>query len=49
LHAKKGKSRCVPWLELYEHIDVAVRPNVAAQNRAKERELADVIALAKAG
>jgi hypothetical protein len=35
------------WLELDQHVDVTVWPEIAAQDRAKERQLANAMPLAK--
>jgi len=39
----------VPGLELDEHVDVAVRSEVVAENRAKEGESPDVVAATEIG
>ena len=47
LHSKKGQPRHVTGLELYQDIDIAVRPKVAPQRRAKDGKFPDSISLAE--
>lgn len=40
-----------PWymlrLEFYQYVDIAVRPKIIAQDRTKERQLADMVPVAE--
>jgi hypothetical protein len=48
-HREEGQPRDVAALELNEHVDVAIRPEVSAEDRAEERELANVMTPAEIG
>jgi hypothetical protein len=39
----------VAWLKFVKNIHVAVRSEVVAEDRSKEREAADMVALAEVG
>src|SRR5215469_9287082 len=47
LHREKFEAGSVSRLELHDHIHVAVRQKVFAQNRPEERELSNMIAPAE--
>ena len=49
LHSKKGQSWHMSGLEFYQHINIAVRPKVAPQRRAKDGEFPYSISLAERG
>ena len=40
---KADKTRRLPWLEFYQNIDVAVRPEVIAEYGPKQRQAANVV------
>jgi hypothetical protein len=44
LQGKKGEPRYVARLKLDQHIHIALRAEVIAQDRAEQRQLADVVA-----
>lgn len=47
LQLEERESRSLPGLELDEDVDVALRPEVLAENGPEQRELADRVALAE--
>jgi hypothetical protein len=49
LQAEEAEARRATRLEFDQHVDVTVRPEVVAQHRAEERQLADAVAAAELG
>lgn len=47
LHGEERQPRHMPWLELHQHIYVAIWPEVIAQHRAEQRQLADGMTFAE--
>src|SRR5690349_960459 len=47
LHGEEGETRRAPREELDEHVDIAVRPEIVAQDRSEERELPDAVTAAE--
>ncbi len=44
---KSQQSRCMPRFELHEHINIAIRPKVRSEHRAKKGQPTDGVFAAK--